>query len=554
MKHIYSSITKLIVSILVLQLVITTAHAQWSTDPNVNNVICTIPGSQSNPAMTSDGSGGAIITWVDSRSGVGAQFADIYAQRISADGVVQWTATGVWICTAAGYQYGIQIIGDGSGGAIITWGDGIYVQRINSNGIVQWTPNGVWLSSLGAHPSIVSDGSGGAIITWDSGGNTSVIEDIYAQRVNSQGVVQWTANGVAICTAARYSNYPQIIGNGSGGAIISWQDARSDITNGTDIYAQKIDQSGLVQWTANGIAICAATGNQTDTKITGDNSGGAIITWVDNRAGSSNSNIYAQRINQSGIVQWTADGVAINTDPGNQTMPRIIADGSGGAFIACVGWGQRINSNGITQWGTGVGFSSGVYPQLINDGSGGAIVTYEDHSVGSKIYAQKVDLNGVGQWSTFQIAVSITSGGQYRPQLVSDGYGGAVITWYDGRNFSTTGYDIYAQQVNTDGNLGNITTGVEEQQEMIPNLNLAQNYPNPFKQSTKIKYEISNAQLVSLKVYDLFGKEIKTLVNEEKPAGKYEVDFDGSKIASGTYIIELQAGLLKETKKMILLK
>jgi len=214
MKHIYSPSTKFLVSIIFLQFVITAANAQWSTDPNVNNVICTVSGNQSNPAMTSDGSGGAIITWVDSRSGVGAQFADIYAQRISANGVVQWTATGVGICTAAGYQYGIQIIGDGSGGAIITWGDGIYVQRINSDGIVQWTPNGVWLSTSGAHPSIVSDGSGGAIITWDSGGNTSVIEDIYAQRVNSQGVVQWTANRVAICTAARYSNYTQNISDG----------------------------------------------------------------------------------------------------------------------------------------------------------------------------------------------------------------------------------------------------------------------------------------------------------------------------------------------------
>lgn len=95
MKHFYSTILKLIVSTLGLQLVFISANAQWSTDPNVNNVICTVSGNQSNPAMTSDGSGGAIIAWVDSRSGVGTQFADIYAQRISSAGVVQWTSTGV---------------------------------------------------------------------------------------------------------------------------------------------------------------------------------------------------------------------------------------------------------------------------------------------------------------------------------------------------------------------------------------------------------------------------------------------------------------------------
>jgi len=117
-----------------------------------------------------------------------------------------------------------------------------------------------------------------------------------------------------------------------------------------------------------------------------------------------------------------------------------------------------------------------------------------------------------------------------------------------------TVYDIYAQNVNFNGTLGNITTGVEEKPEGIHNLLLSQNYPNPFKQSTKIKYEIGSGQLVLLRVSDLSGKEIKTLVNKEQPAGSYEIDFDGSKMGSGTYIIELQAGLLRETKKMILLK
>ena len=83
---------------------------------------------------------------------------------------------------------------------------------------------------------------------------------------------------------------------------------------------------------------------------------------------------------------------------------------------------------------------------------------------------------------------------------------------------------------------------------------LAQNYPNPFSQSTIIKYEITKRERVSLIVYDLSGKEVKTLVNGEQPAGTYEVDFDGSKIESGTYIIELKTGLFKETKKMIRLK
>ena len=91
---------------------------------------------------------------------------------------------------------------------------------------------------------------------------------------------------------------------------------------------------------------------------------------------------------------------------------------------------------------------------------------------------------------------------------------------------------------------------------------LEQNYPNPFNPSTKIKYtipsviasETKQTQMVSLKVYDVLGNEVATLVNEEKPAGNYEVQFDASGLASEIYFYKLRAGSFVETKKMILIK
>jgi hypothetical protein len=83
---------------------------------------------------------------------------------------------------------------------------------------------------------------------------------------------------------------------------------------------------------------------------------------------------------------------------------------------------------------------------------------------------------------------------------------------------------------------------------------LSQNYPNPFNPSTSIQYAISSRQFVSLKVYDVLGKEIATLVNEEKSTGKYNVEFNASSLASGIYYYQLRAGDYVETKKMILLK
>ena len=99
-------------------------------------------------------------------------------------------------------------------------------------------------------------------------------------------------------------------------------------------------------------------------------------------------------------------------------------------------------------------------------------------------------------------------------------------------------------------------TSVEiEQPNLLPShFNLKQNYPNPFNPTTKISYSIPQKSYVFLKVYDILGKEIVTLVNENKPAGNYEVNFDASSLASGIYFYKLQSGNYIETKKMILLK
>ena len=83
---------------------------------------------------------------------------------------------------------------------------------------------------------------------------------------------------------------------------------------------------------------------------------------------------------------------------------------------------------------------------------------------------------------------------------------------------------------------------------------LFQNYPNPFNPSTNIQYAISSRQIVSLKVYDVLGNEVATLVNEEKPAGIYEVIFNASNFSSGIYFYQLRSGSFIDVKKMILLK
>jgi hypothetical protein len=100
------------------------------------------------------------------------------------------------------------------------------------------------------------------------------------------------------------------------------------------------------------------------------------------------------------------------------------------------------------------------------------------------------------------------------------------------------------------------TVGIEEHiSESIPSTyRLSQNYPNPFNPITTIKYQIPELSFITLKVYDVLGNEIKTLVNKEKPVGSYNIEFDATSLPSGIYFYQLQAGSFVETKKMVLLK
>ncbi len=99
------------------------------------------------------------------------------------------------------------------------------------------------------------------------------------------------------------------------------------------------------------------------------------------------------------------------------------------------------------------------------------------------------------------------------------------------------------------------STFVEDYQKKFPSsYSLSQNYPNPFNPATNIGFRIANFGFVSLKVYDVLGREVASLVNEEKPAGEYEVEFDASGLSSGIYFYKLQTENYSLTKKMIYLK
>jgi hypothetical protein len=548
--------------LLIILLVPSISGAQWIPD---GVPICTADNVQFNPVIISDDIGGAIIAWCDDRNYSNA-FEDLYAQRVDSSGVVKWATNGVPVCTTIWMQQNPVITSDGAGGAIIAWHDingewRIFAQRIDSSGGNRWGLNGVaictWYPDV---PKIVSDSKGGAIITWVDYRNSGMY-DIYAQRVDSSGVVRWAVNGVPVCTGNVNQLDPVITSDGVGGAIIAWWDDRAGNYN-FDIYAQRIDSSGTLKWSVNGVPICTSDSGQRYPVITSDGANGAIIAWRDFRNG--NYDIYAQWVDSAGTVRWTTNGVAICTAANSQDGCVITSDGVGGAIIAWHDardgnddiYAQRVDSSGVVKWVVnGVPIctadSNQSSPVITSDGASGVIIAWHDARSGvlyRDIYVQRVDSTGTVQWVINGIAICTAVDLQQSPKIISDGAGGAIITWEDWR-FNIG--DIYAQRVYADGGVG----GVEIEQTSASPMchNLLHVYPNPFSKLTTVSFGIEHpdrithssygtgsAKSIELKIYDVSGRLVKQfnyLTNYQSPVLWSGDDDFGHEVPAGVYFV-----------------
>ncbi len=124
--------------------------------------------------------------------------------------------------------------------------------------------------------------------------------------------------------------------------------------------------------------------------------------------------------------------------------------------------------------------------------------------------------------------------------FVDNSLSGGSIFYYRLKQIDTDGHFEYSQII--------------EVEFLIENFSLLQNFPNPFNPTTKIKFRIVDFGFVSLKVYDVLGNEVATIVNEERPAGVYEMEFNATELSSGIYFYKLTADKFSQTKKMLLLK
>lgn len=188
--------------------------------------------------------------------------------------------------------------------------------------------------------------------------------------------------------------------------------------------------------------------------------------------------------------------------------------------------------------GTGSGGS------VIIDRSGKAHISWDEVSgniiTGNLYYAS----NKTGSWTITPVQTDATT---FNGVLAVDGTGTGHIVAYNGATFQTLEIIV----IHSNGPV----TEIQEGRQVKPHdFTLFQNYPNPFNPSTTIGFSIQEKGLVVLKVFDVLGREVATLVNEQLSPRVYQKNFDGSALASGVYVYRISAGSMVQTKKMVIMK
>ena len=542
--------------------------AQWNSDPLINTPVCVWDSNQQRAEIISDNKGGAIIAWFDFRMGN----ADIFIQRLDSDGNQKWGNGGKAVCINTSNEVYHKITEDGKGGCIIVWEDDrngnsdIYAQRVDSSGNILWDSSGVAICNLPLDqedPQIVSDESGGAIIIWEVKQGTVVGENgLFAQRIDSNGQILWIQNGVSILTSPlSYSIHwrPKIAGDENNGAVICWIN-----TTNTIIHAQRLNSAGFRVWLQEGVPVCLQSYDNRLHSFINVKNGKFVLCWTSvTSPGEYRGELRTQSIDTVGIINWGTNGVVVCSSEVS-INPAFLSYDNQNAVI--IGWEdhrspgmgatiycQKLSLDGTPQWqqnGRPVSSLNGMQGQikLVCDQNGNSIACWLDARTNPEwdIYAQKFNALGNILWEVQGRQVSTTTGHKFYQNIILTNKEDYITAWEDERG---TDFDIYAQSLNS------LITSVDNSSVQFPKLiTLSQNYPNPFNPSTNISWKSRVGSWQTLKIYDVLGNEVATLVDEYKPDGTYKVEWDVGNYPSGVYFYQLKAGSLVETKKMILIK
>ncbi|MBS7787990.1 T9SS type A sorting domain-containing protein [Flavobacterium sp. CYK-55] len=528
-----------------------TTYAQWTSDASVNTVVSFLTTNDFFPTAVTDDQGNSIVFF---KSRTNTNPWKLYAQKLDVNGYRLW-GDGVLIYDFDNSNdfdvYSCVVTSDGSGGAVVAWTDkrnanwDVFMQKIDLNGNLVWSSAGIQISNSmddDRDIELIKNTNNEYIITWNNLGNYKN----YVQKVNSNGSIMWTSGGNVLSNSI-FQGGARIVDDNQGGIIATWIDYRN--LSNFNLYAQRMNSNGLIIWDINDVLIRNVTTNPENVVLSADQDSGAFITWVDNRNGND-FNIYAQRINQNGLVQWAENGIPVCSSIGDVYAVQSVVDSQNNLLVL---WEderngtegdvylQKINPQGNIQWpvdgiGVATGSSGQLIPRIVHSMQNGFLVAWEDDRAGNgDIYIQRVNSDGSFAWQNNGIALSTATSNQASISLVSNNIGGGIAFF----STTTNSVNIFAQNICANGQLGlNCALALNNFSSDIPILS-----PNPVSHFLNLQIP-DNTQLNQITITDLTGK---ILIQTTPVNGQINVE----SLASGVYLIQLEGNGFKSHQKII---
>lgn len=553
------------------------ATAQWSANTALNTVVCDTTGEQLLPkiGMTSDG--GCYIGWFDSRAGGYA----VYLQKLNAQGEKQFPAGGLLISnnpqSSSLVDWDLAV--DDSNCCVLAFTDtragssiNPYAYRISPTGQFLWGPNGIALTDsvnvYQANPKVIITSDGNAVIPWQYNNKIGIV------KINKAGTKVWGSTPLMVLgnpSTGEKFNYPIGVKSDSASFILYWIGYTGSFISPANFktYTQKFSSAGTRLW-GNPQDTVWSLGSAQGTyqpQIFSDGNNGAIYVWQSYVAGPTNC--YVQRKNSAGQIQFPVNGVAVadvNTNlrfmPSACYMPStqetyVFWQEKNSTQSQIGVYGQKLSSTGALLWPT-TGFifkpmDGNSFNSLWSHSRDSNVMVYYTELItsgGGLIKAFRVNRSGAFTWGTGILTPGSNTSGKGRMVVGVNQNNMSIIAFGDARN-DVGG--IYAQNINYNGSFGT-PTGINNISSTADKFELHQNYPNPFNPTTNIRYRIAKNSFVTLKIYDLLGKEVATLVNGNQNAGTYEVNLNGENLSSGMYFCKIISGDFTDVKKLVLIK
>jgi len=534
-----------------------------------DTIIVTSPpstGERHGLAMSSRPDGSFTVAWMDRRAGN----YDIYAQAVTSGGFLNGPNLILNDDELGANQNHPQIAIKADGGFAVVWedfrrgGSDIFMRRFDQSAS-PLSDDRMVNDSLGrfyhGRPDLACDESGNLLVVWED--TRGSLLEIYAQLFDNSG--NPTGGNLRVNCQGMINNFaPSCDMSPAGGFVVVWSASEGNENN---VYGRLFSSSGEPVDTCFMINDDGLSVDHLYPRVAMDSSGGFVVVWQDRREGQNR--IYAQGFAPGGsevganfaIYCDRADPLQYNADVDVNQRGDFVVTWTEPFLPSTMIFAQRYDSSGVrvdTNMAVVDDLSAAPEsPKVTLTDDGYFMVAWTDHRAqGSDVYFQTF-LNGLRQGSNrrvndeneaLQDLVDITT---RSPFLYS--------VWRDNR-VPGLGFSIFFNTVNF------TETGVEDNpdEESSPtDFHLSQNYPNPFNPTTRIQYTVGTKQTqpvpVSLKIYNVLGQLVRTLVDEEKAAGSHRVTWDGrddrgQELSSGVYLYRLEIENLRVSRRMLLLK